>query len=97
MSDKSKKGTITELKAAAHFMKQGFYVAKALDPHCPFDLVLTDKKGQSCLIDVKSKSIRKKRTHWCKAGSKINRSPNPLQKKMNVQIYIHDEEKPDGL
>jgi len=97
MSEKSKKGAITELKAAAHFMKQGFYVAKALDPHCPFDLVLTDKKGQSCLIDVKTKSLRKTKSYNCNIGTKINRSPSALQKRMNVQIYIYDEEKPDSF
>ena len=92
-TSKSRKGTISELEAAAHFTSQGFYVAKSLDPQCPFDLVITNDKGESCLIDVKSKSVRKTDTYQNKAGDVINRSPTKLQKSMGVEIYIHGEKK----
>ena len=92
-TSKSRKGTISELEAAAYFTKQGFYVAKSLDPQCPFDLVITNDKGESCLIDVKSKSVRKTDTYQNKAGDVINRSPTKLQKSMGVEIYIHGEKK----
>lgn len=91
-TNKSKKGIIAELKAAAHFAEQGFHVAKSLDPQCPFDLVITDNQGNCCLIDVKSKSVRKTNTYHNKAGDVINRTPNKKQKAMNVEIYIHDDE-----
>jgi hypothetical protein len=91
--EKSRKGISTELEAAVHFMKQGFYVAKSLDPQCPFDLVLTDKNGRCCLIDVKTKSIRKTSTYQNKAGDVINRSPSKRQKDMGIEIYIHEQEK----
>jgi len=49
MSDKkSMKGTWAELKAASKYTKLGFYVSKPFDPHCPFDLVVTDREtGES--------------------------------------------------
>ena len=92
-TNKSRKGMVAELQAAAHFTEQGFHVAKSLDPQCPFDLVITDKKGNCCLIDVKSKSIRKTDTYQNKAGDVINRTPTQKQKAMGVEIYIHDETK----
>jgi hypothetical protein len=92
-TSKSRKGIIAELKAAAHFIKKGFHVAKSLNPQCPFDLVITDNKGNCCLIDVKSKSIRKTDTYGCKKGTSINRSLNKKQKAMGVEIYIYDETK----
>jgi hypothetical protein len=60
MSRKSRLGAASELKAAVEFMKRGFHVSRSLDPQCPFDLVITNEKGESCLIDVKTKSFRKK-------------------------------------
>lgn len=87
MSCKTKLGTASELKAAAEFMKQGFHVSKSLDPQCPFDLVITNDKGESCLIDVKTKCIRKTKTYNNKPGDKINRTPSKLQKKMGIEIY----------
>jgi hypothetical protein len=40
----SAKGKIAELYVANYFMEKGFYVGIALDPQCPFDLIITDKK-----------------------------------------------------
>ena len=42
MSRKTKLGAVSELKAAAEFMKQGFHVSRSIDPQCPFDLVITN-------------------------------------------------------
>ena len=86
-TNKSKKGTVSEMKAAAYFAEQGFYVSKALDPQCPFDLVITNQKGESALIDVKSISKRKTKSYNCNVGTKINRYPSKKQKEMNISIY----------
>ena len=56
---KSIKGITSELLAAAEYTKNGFYVSLSLDPLCPFDLVVTDDKGNSFLVDVKTESTRK--------------------------------------
>lgn len=93
---KSKKGVVSELSAAADFTKQGFYVAKSLDPQCPFDLVITNQKGECCLIDVKSRSTRKTNSYKNKAGDVINRSPTKQQKAMGIEIYIHGEDVPEN-
>ena len=87
MSRKSRLGASAELKAAAEFIKQGFHVSRSMDPQCPFDLVITNDKGESCLIDVKMKSYRKSKSYNNKPGDKINRSLNVKQKKMGVEIY----------
>ena len=87
MSRKSRLGAASEMKAAAELMKQGFYVSRSLDPQCPFDLVITNAKGESCLIDVKTKCIRKTKSYNNKPGDKINRTPSKLQKDMNIEIY----------
>lgn len=75
------------MKAAAYFAEQGFFVSKALDPQCPFDLVITNAKGESALIDVKSVSKRQSRSYNCHKGTKINRVPSEKQKKMNISLY----------
>lgn len=87
MSRKSRLGAAAELKAAAEFIKKGFHVSRSLDPQCPFDLVVTNDKGESCLIDVKMKSYRKSKSHNNKPGDKINRSLTVKQRKMNIEIY----------
>ena len=89
---RSKIGAASELKAAAHFMKMGFHVSKALDPLCPFDLVLTDNEGRCSLIDVKTLNRRKTKSYRCKAGTKIGRYPTQQQKKMNISIYDQESD-----
>ena len=39
MSKKSIKGTVGEHKIIIQLLEEGYHVAKAVDPHCPFDLV----------------------------------------------------------
>lgn len=40
------KGCLAELAVAYKFLKRGYYVSRPLDPSCPFDLVITNKKGK---------------------------------------------------
>ena len=87
MSLKTIKGVCSELIAAQEFLKEGYYVARSLDPQCPFDLVLIDSKGNIRLVDVKSSSYRKTRSYNCKPGDIINRYPSNKQKKLGVEIY----------
>jgi hypothetical protein len=87
MSYKTIKGVCSELIAAEQFLKKGYYVAKSLDPQCPFDLVVINKKGKVRLIDVKSTSYRKNKSYNCKPGDIINRYPSNKQKKLGIEIY----------
>ena len=98
MSDeKSLKGTWAELKAASKYTKLGFFVSKPFDPHCPFDLVVTNREnGESFLVDMKTTSIRKKDTYNCKKGDRINRVLNKMQKQMGVRLLYIQWEMPDG-
>lgn len=93
MSRKSVIGAKTELQAAAYFMEQGYHVSRSIDPQCPFDLVLTNDKGESRLIDIKSLSLRKSDCYRCKKGTRINRSPSRVQKDMGIEVYVYGEEK----
>jgi hypothetical protein len=37
------KGTVGEYQTIADYTRQGYWVAKSVDPSCPFDLVIVDK------------------------------------------------------
>jgi hypothetical protein len=54
ISDRQKKtsikGTVGEYLTIAKLTKEGFYVAKSVDPACPFDIVIVSKKGKIQLI-----------------------------------------------
>ena len=90
MSKKSIKGTVGEHKIINQLLEKGYHVAKAVDPHCPFDLVAVGEKGNIKLIDVKSISYRKNtKPNWKKA-KEINRVRNDKQKKMNVELIMVD-------
>ena len=90
MSKKSVKGTVGEHKIIIQLLEKGYHVAKAVDPHCPFDLVAVGEKGNIKLIDVKSISYRKNiKPNWKKA-KEINRVRNDKQKKMNVELIMVD-------
>ena len=87
MTIKTIKGVCSELIAAKEFLKKGYYVARSLDPQCPFDIVVVDKKGKARLFDVKSVSRRKTQSYNCKPGDTINRSVSKRQKSMGIKIY----------
>jgi len=81
---KSAKGMIAELKAIKLLTKQGYWCARSLDPHSPFDIVAVDKKGKIRLIDVKVNSYRKADKR------RINRILSKKQKKLNIEIMMVD-------
>lgn len=84
---KSAIGTISEYEAISSLVKQGYMVAKSIDPQCIFDLVAIKSDGTIRLIDVKTKSYRKKNNH------NIHRSPNEKQKQLGVELMIMDTKK----
>ena len=91
MTKKTIKGTIGEHKAIIQLMKDGYNVAKAVDQHCPFDLVAVDKNGNVRLIDVKTITIRKKiKPNWTIKSKRINRVLTKIQKKMGVEHLMVD-------
>jgi len=87
----SVKGSIGEYKVIIDYLKKNFYVAKAVDPQCPFDLVVVDRKGNATLLDVKSNTYRKKlkKPHYKKT---IGRGRTELQKKLNIKLLMIDHE-----
>jgi hypothetical protein len=87
MISRSIKGVCSELIAAKEFLNKGYYVARSLDPQCPFDIVVVNKKGKATLYDVKSVSRRKTQSYNCKRGDTINRSVSKKQKSLGVKIY----------
>ena len=90
MTSKTIKGVCSELIAAKEFLKKGYYVARSLDPQCPFDIVVINKKGKVTLLDVKSVSYRKTQSYNCKPGDTINRSVSKKQKALGIKIYYAD-------
>ena len=91
MDNKSIKGTMSEHKTIVKLLGEGYNVAKAVDPQCPFDLVAVDENGKVRLIDVKSTSYRKNtKPNWTKKSKKINRVTTAKQKKMKIELMMVD-------
>ena len=82
---KSAIGAISEYEAICSLVKQGYMVAKSIDPQCIFDLVAIKPNGIVRLIDVKTKSYRKKN------NQNIHISPNEKQKQIGVELMVIDQ------
>ena len=78
-----------ELTIAAKYIRKGYYVAMAMCPHSPFDLVVVDGKGNCKLIDAKTVSIRKSGKQ---TGQRINRMQSKKQQELNIEIEYVDPE-----
>ena len=91
---KAQKGTIGEYQAIVNLTKQGYHVALACNPQCPFDLVAVSNDGDIRLIDVKSETYRKtyKKKTWNKRSLKIYRCPTKKQKKLKIELMMVDNE-----
>ena len=97
ISDRQKKtsikGTVGEYEAIAKLTKQGFYVAKSVDPACPFYIVIVDRNGKISLLDIKTNSYRDiNNPKWDKKSKKIYRTPTDLQKELNIKLLMLDYE-----
>ena len=101
ISDRQKKtsikGTVGEYLTIARLTKEGFYVAKSVDPACPFDIVIVDKNGKIQLLDIKTNTYRKHRKGESlkdkpKGSYKIHRSPTKEQKKLGIKLMMVDYE-----
>ena len=99
ISDRQKKtsikGTVGEYEAIAKLTRQGYFVAKSVDPACPFDIVIVDKNGKIQLIDIKTityyKNLRGKSLKDKPKGSyKIHRSPTKEQKRLGIKLMMVD-------
>jgi uncharacterized protein YfaT (DUF1175 family) len=89
------KGTVGEYLTIANLTKQGYFVAKAVDPACPFDIVIVDKNGKIQLLDIKTNTYRKHKKGKSlkdkpKGSYRIHRSPTKEQKKLNIKLYMVD-------
>ena len=91
------KGTVGEYEAIAKLTKEGYFVAKSVDPACPFDIVIVDKDGKITLIDIKTITYRKTNRGKSlkdkpKGSYKICRSPTKEQKKLGIKLIMVDYE-----
>jgi len=92
------KGTVGEYETIAKLTKEGYFVAKSVDPACPFDIVIVDKNGKITLIDIKTITYRKTKKGKSlkdkpKGSYKICRSPTKEQKKLGIKLYMVDYER----
>jgi hypothetical protein len=99
ISDRQKKtsikGTVGEYESIAEYTRQGYWVAKSVDPSCPFDIVIVDKNGKIQLLDIKTNTYRKNKKGKSlkdkpKGSYKINRSPTKQQKKLGIKLMMVD-------
>ena len=102
ISDRQKKtsikGTVGEYEAIAKLTRQGYFVAKAVDPACPFDIVIVDRNGKIQLVDIKCATYRKHKKGKSlkdkpKGSYRISRSPTKLQKKLGIKLMMVDYER----
>ena len=80
----STKGTMNELRAINEFLGKGCVVCKNVEAHGPFDISITWPNGKVELLDVKTRSVRKR------DGRPIHRSLKPMQKKLGVKFWYKD-------
>jgi len=97
ISDRQKKtsikGTVGEYEAIAKLTKQGYFVAKSVDPACPFDIVIVDRNGKIQLIDIKTNTFRKNKKGKSlkdkpKGSYRISRSHTKEQKRLNIKLKM---------
>ena len=79
------KGTIGEYQEIVNLTRKGYWVAKACDPQCPFDIVAVAPDGTIQLLDIKTNTYRK---HIKPYRRKIWRSPTAKQKKLGIKIVM---------
>ena len=89
---KAQKGTIGEYQAIVDLTKQGYHVALACNPQCPFDLVAVSENGDIRLIDVKSNTYRRKSKKTYKNSLKIYRCPTEKQRKLKIELMMVDND-----
>lgn len=93
ITTKSVKGIVGELEIISELTKRGYYVAKSVDPQCPFDIVVVDRNGKISLLDIKTNTYRKKgKPNWNKRSRKIYRTPTNKQKALNIKLMMVDYE-----
>ena len=85
---KSIKGIVGELNVISDLTKKGYWIAKSVDPQCPFDIVIVDKNGNIQLVDVKTNTYRK--SNYKKKSRKIYRNPTAKQKKLGIKLLMID-------
>ena len=81
------KGTIGEYQEIVNWSKAGYWVAKACDPQCPFDIITVSPNGEIQLLDIKTNTYRKNVKSYRR---KIWRSPTAKQKKLGIKIVMVD-------
>ena len=84
---KSVKGIVGELNVISELTKKGYWIAKAVDPQCPFDIVAVAPDGTIQLLDIKTNTYRK---HIKPYRRKIWRSPTAKQKKLGIKMVMVD-------
>lgn len=94
MNRKQVKGITSQLLAYNYLLKQpNTIVFTPLDGVGPIDIVTYNIKTKEYNnYDVKTVSLRKKQTHRCKVGSRINRCPSKRQRELKVKIIYVTEQ-----
>ena len=82
---KSTIGTMNEHRAINEFLAKGCMVAKNVEQHGPFDIVVVWPNGKVELLDVKTRSVRKR------DGYPVHRNLIEKQKKLGVLLYYKDD------
>ena len=90
------KGAALEYLSIAELTEMGLYVAKSIDPQCPYALIAVNPEtGTVYFVDVKSKCYRKDcPPGWTDKSVRINRVLSKKQKELvqktglNIELFI---------
>jgi len=92
----NEKGNIGLIKAMADLYSKGYHCFTPFDDHSPVDLIVLDKTGQTRRLQVKYRSLDKKRNHYeLSARSVVNGKSIPIDRNLidGWAVYLADEDK----
>lgn len=92
----NEKGNIGLIKVMADLYSKGYHCFTPFDDHSPVDLITLDKIGNVRRLQVKYRSLDKKRNHYeLSARSVVNGKVIPINRTLidGWAVYLADEDK----
>ena len=92
----NEKGNIGLIKVMADLYNKGYHCFTPFDDHSPVDLITLDKIGNVRRLQVKYRSLDKKRNHYeLSARSVVNGKVIPIDRSLidGWAVYLADEDK----
>jgi hypothetical protein len=92
----NEKGNIGLIKVMADLYSKGYHCFTPFDDHSPVDLITLDETGNTRRLQVKYRSLDKKRNHYeLSARSVVNGKVIPIDRRLidGWAVYLANEDK----